>query len=147
MRILGLDYGDYNIGVAVSDDSLKIALGVETITRESEIAIKKTIRRLEEIIKEYDINKIVLGYPITMNSEESERCQKTILFKERLERNFKKVEIILCDERFTTKLATDVLKSSNYKKDYKTIVDTISAQLILQTYLDMICNKNNYNKN
>ncbi len=142
MRILGLDYGSKTVGVAISDELGLIASGVETITRDNEVSIKKTIKRLEEIIKENGIKKIILGYPKNMNGTEGERCKKTADFKARLERNFKKVEVILWDERLSTKVSIDILNESKMnKKEHKKVVDKMAAMYILQGYLDS-CKKN-----
>ncbi len=142
MRILGLDYGSKTVGVAISDELGLIATGIETITRDNEVSIKKTVKRLEEIIKEHSIKKIVLGYPKNMDGTEGERCEKTADFKARLERNFKRVEVILWDERLSTKVAIDILNESKMnKKDHKKVVDKMAAMYILQGYLDS-CKRN-----
>lgn len=147
MRILGLDYGSKTVGVAISDTRLIIATPLETICRQDEKSIKKTIKRLEVIIKEEKVTKIILGYPINMNGTEGERCIKTKEFKERLERNFKKTEVILKDERLSTKFATMILdKSSTKKSKQKKVVDKIAASFILQGYLDAIANNTEENK-
>ncbi len=138
-KILGLDYGSKTVGVAISDELGLIASGVETITRDNEISIKKTIKRLEEIIKENNVKKIVLGYPKNMDGSEGERCQKTAEFKARLERNFKKVEVVLWDERLSTKFVTNILIESKVnKKEHKKVVDKMAAMYILQGYLDSL---------
>ncbi len=142
MKILGLDYGSKTVGVAISDELGLIASGIETITRDNEVSIKKTIKRLEEIIKENNIKKIVLGYPKNMDGSEGERCEKTTEFKARLERNFKKVEVVLWDERLSTSFATKVLYEGKVdKKDHKKVIDKMAAMYILQGYLDSIKNK------
>ncbi len=139
MRILGLDYGSKTVGVAISDELSLIARGVETITRDNEISIKKTIKRLDEIIKENGVQKIVLGYPKNMDGSEGERCEKTVEFKNRLERNFKKIEVILWDERLSTKIATQALCDGNVNRnEHKKVVDKVAAMYILQGYLDYI---------
>ena len=77
MRILGLDYGSRTVGVAVSDGLLLTAQGVETIERKDENKLRKTCARIEELIKEYEVTKIVLGLPKNMNNTEGERVAKT----------------------------------------------------------------------
>ena len=137
MRVLGLDYGSKTIGVAVSDPFLSTALGLETIRRPDEGAIKKSVSRLKEIISEYDINKIVIGYPKHLNNEESERCAKTAEFGERLKRNFKNIEIIYFDERLSSVFAEKELASAGVKKaKIGEIIDMTAAVVILQNYLD-----------
>ncbi len=146
MRILGLDYGDKNIGVAFSDSLNIIANGLETIRRPDEISIKKSISRLKEIIKEYQIILIVLGYPKNMNNSEGFRCEKTLEFKARLERNFKKIPVELWDERLSTIGSKRILQEANLSsKKIKNIIDMQSAVYILQNYLDYK-NKNKNNE-
>ncbi|MCL2852624.1 MAG: Holliday junction resolvase RuvX [Defluviitaleaceae bacterium] len=138
-RILGLDYGDRTVGVAVSDPSWLIAVPVETVTRPDEISIKKTIARLSQIINTYSISTIVLGYPRNMDGTEGFRCAKTKEFKARLERNFKRVEVVLWDERLTTMLADRYLETlSKDKRDR--VIDQAAACSILQSYLDCLRN-------
>ena len=134
-RILGLDYGEKTIGVAVSDPLLITANGIEIIRRSDEKSIKKSLVRLSEIISEYEITKIVLGFPKNMNNSEGIRCEKTHDFKARLERNFKKIPVILWDERLSTVSANLVLKDLDFTKR-KEVVDKVAATYILQGYLD-----------
>jgi len=142
-RILGLDYGDKTVGVAVSDPLMLTAAPLETIVRPDEISIKKTIARLSEIIKEYEVRTIVLGYPRNMDGSEGFRCAKTNEFKARLERNFKRIDIILWDERLSTMFADRHLENvSKSKRDR--VIDQAAASAILQNYLDYI--RQNTNK-
>ncbi|MCL2617064.1 MAG: Holliday junction resolvase RuvX [Defluviitaleaceae bacterium] len=141
-RILGLDYGDKTVGVAVSDPLLLTATPLETITRPNDISIKKTVARLSEIIKTYNIHTIVLGYPKNMDGSEGFRCAKTNDFKARLHRNFKRAEIILWDERLTTIQADRYLEALNRHKRGR-VVDQAAACIILQGYLDYIKNQTN----
>lgn len=134
-RILGLDYGEKTIGVAVSDPLLITASGVETIHRKDEKSIKKSIARLSEIIKEYEISTIVLGFPKNMNNTLGDRCEKTLEFKSRLERNFKRVPVILWDERLSTVSANYSLVDLDFKKR-KEVIDKVVAVYILQGYLE-----------
>ncbi len=138
-RILGLDYGEKTVGVAISDPLGITAQSLETITRKDEISIKKTVHRIGEIIKEYNVNCIVLGFPKNMDNSEGERCNKTILFKERLERNFKRIPVILWDERLST-IASErgLFEAGLNSKERKQVVDKIAAGFILQGYLDNI---------
>ena len=138
-RILGLDYGDRTVGVAVSDPLLLTATPLETITRPSDVSIKKTIARLSDIIKTYDIRTIVLGYPKNMDGSEGFRCAKTHEFKARLERNFKRVDVVLWDERLTTMLADRYLEPLN-KSERKRVIDQAAASVILQSYLEYVKN-------
>ena len=85
-RIIGLDYGSKTVGVAVSDPLGFTAQGLETITRKDENKLRKTYARIEALIREYEAEQIVLGYPKNMNDTEGERVEKTLAFKEALER-------------------------------------------------------------
>ncbi len=142
MRIMGIDYGDKNVGIALTDPTRTIASAYEIIRRDDEVAIKKTIRRIGEIIKENDVTEIVLGYPKNMDGSEGFRCEKTILFKERLERNFKKIPIHLWDERLSTKGAThSLVEASLNKQEQKEVIDKMAAVFILEGYLISLRNK------
>ena len=136
MRILGLDYGSKTVGVAVSDPLGITAQGVETIVRKDENKLRQTCARIEELIKEYEIEEIVLGYPKNMNNTAGERAEKTEAFKAMLERRTGK-PVILWDERLTTIAAERVLMESGVRRENrKAVVDKIAAVLILQGYLD-----------
>ena len=100
-RIIGLDYGSKTVGVAVSDPLGFTAQGLETITRKDENKLRKTYARIEALIREYEAEQIVLGYPKNMNDTEGERVEKTLAFKEALERRTG-LEVILWDERMST---------------------------------------------
>ena len=78
MRIIGLDFGSKTVGVAVSDELLITAQGIEIVRRKSENKLRQTLARIEELIKEYNVEKIVLGFPKNMNNSEGERCEKTL---------------------------------------------------------------------
>ena len=136
MRIMGLDFGSRTTGVAVSDPLGITAQGVETIVRKDENKLRQTCARIEELIKEYEIEEIVLGYPKNMNNTAGERAEKTEVFKAMLERRTGK-PVILWDERLTTIVAERVLMESGVRRENrKAVVDKIAAVLILQGYLD-----------
>lgn len=136
MRIIGLDFGSKTVGVAVSDELLITAQGVEIIRRKSEGKLRQTLARIEELIAEYQVEKIVLGYPKNMNNSEGERCEKTLEFKVMLERRTG-LEVILWDERLTTVAADKaMMEASIRREDRKNYVDKIAAVFILQGYLD-----------
>ncbi len=138
MRILGLDYGSVTVGVAVSDSLLITAQPVEVIKRKSETKLRQTLARLEEIIAEYEVDKIVLGYPKNMNNTLGERVERTEEFKEKLEKRMG-LEVILWDERLTTVSAMEVLKEGGVRRENrKAYVDKIAAVFILQGYLDSL---------
>ena len=138
MRILGLDYGSKTVGVAICDPLGIIAQKLETITRKEENKLRKTCARIEEIIKEYQVEKIVLGLPMHMNDHIGERGEKTLAFKEMLERRTN-LEVVLWDERLSTYEAENILMELNVPyKDRKDYVDQIAAAVILQGYLDSL---------
>ncbi len=137
MRILGIDYGDKNVGIAISDPTNTIASPLEIIRRDKEESIKATVRRIGEIITEYEVSKIVIGYPLNMDGSEGFRCEKTTMFKERLHRNFKKMPIHLWDERLSTIGATHSLIEANLNKcEQKEVIDKMAAVFILQGYME-----------
>lgn len=140
---MGLDYGSVTIGVAVSDALLLTAQGVEVIRRKQENKLRQTLARIESLIKEYDVDRIVLGYPKNMNNTIGERALKSEEFAEILTRRTG-LEVILWDERLTTVAANQVLDQSgiNYKEK-ALVVDKLAAVLILQGYLDNLSFKKN----
>ncbi len=143
MRIMGLDYGSKTVGVAISDPLLITAQGVEIIRRDSENKIRKTLARIETLIAENDVQKIVLGYPKNMNDTIGERAQKTEAFKEDLERRTG-LEVVLWDERLTTVAAhKSMIESGIRREDRGKYVDEIAAMMILQGYLDSLSNGRN----
>lgn len=138
MRILGLDYGSKTVGVAVSDPLLITAQGVEIIRRDSENKIRKTYARIEELCREYEVEKIVLGYPKNMNGTDGERAEKTLKFKEDVERRTG-LPVIMWDERLTTVSADKAMMESGIRREHrKEFVDEIAAMLILQNYLESV---------
>lgn len=138
MRILGLDFGSKTVGVAVSDELLLTAQGLEIVRRQSPGKLRQTLARIEEIIKEYQVEKIVLGYPKNMNNTEGDRCEKTKEFLAMLERRTG-LEVILWDERLTTVAADRTMMESGIRREHrKEYVDEIAAIFILQGYLDYL---------
>ena len=138
MRIMGLDYGSKTVGVAISDSLLLTAQGIETIERKEENKLRKTLARIETLVKEYEVEKIVLGLPLNMNDSIGERAEKTLEFKAMLERRTG-LEVILWDERLTTVEAEQILIESNVRReDRKKYIDKIAAGFILQGYLDSL---------
>ena len=140
MRILGLDYGSKTVGVAISDPMLITAQGLEIIRRESEGKIRKTYQRIEEICKEYNVEKIVLCHPKNMDGTDGERAFKTFEFKEALERRTG-LPVILWDERLTSVSAENIMIESKIRRENrKQYVDEIAAMVILQNYLESLHN-------
>ncbi len=137
MRILGLDYGSKTVGVAISDPFGWTAQGLEIIRREKENKLRKTYARIEEIIAEYQVTEIILGYPVMLQSgDEGVRVEMTTLLKENLERRTG-LKITFRDERLTTVAANEAMEDAGIPKhQWKEYVDMVAAQIILQGYLD-----------
>lgn len=141
MRIMGLDYGAKTVGVAVSDELLLTAQPVETIRRERETKLRKTLARIEELMEEYQVDKVVIGLPKKLNNEEGERCERTREFAGMVEER-SGLEIVFWDERLTTISADAVLAEGGVAKDKrKEYIDKIAASLILKSYLESIAEK------
>jgi putative Holliday junction resolvase len=143
IRIMGLDFGSKTVGVAVSDPLGLTAQGLETITRTSENKLRRTLARIEELIAEYQVTSIVLGYPKNMNNTIGERAEKSLAFKEMLERRTG-LPVTMWDERLTTVAATRTLIEGGVRRENrKEYVDMIAAEYILQGYLDSLERKEN----
>ncbi|MGN0160706.1 MAG: Holliday junction resolvase RuvX [Lachnospiraceae bacterium] len=136
MRVLGLDYGSKTVGVAVSDPMMITAQAVETITRNEENKLRKTLARIEELCREYEVEKIVLGLPKNMNNTMGDRAEKSMEFKAMLERRTG-LPVVMWDERLTTVSAERVLQESGVRRENrKEYIDRIAAVFILQSFLD-----------
>ena len=139
MRILGIDYGEARVGIAVTDSLNITAQGLETIQRNR--TDKVILRRLDEIFEIYDVDTIVVGMPLNMNGTISERAKITEEFVHKLKCKYNKLKIEKIDERLTT---VEAHKTMNFldinKNKKKNIVDTISAVYILETYLNKLKN-------
>ena len=141
MRILGLDYGSKTVGVAISDPLGFTAQGVETIWRKQENKLRQTLARIEAITEEYQVTEIVLGYPKNMNNKVGERAEKSLEFKEMLERRTG-LPVIMWDERLTTMAADRTLEETGvHKENRKEFLDQVAAVFILQGYLDSLAHK------
>ena len=137
MRKLGIDYGDSRVGVAITDELGITAQGLETIHHNGND--KVVLRRLEEILEQYQIDTIVIGLPLNMNGTKSERVEITEKFIHKLKCKFNKVKIETVDERLTTVAAHKTMNYHNINKyEKRNIVDTISAVYILVTYMNKI---------
>lgn len=138
MRAIGLDYGTKTVGVAISDALGLTAQAVETIERKEENKLRRTCARIEELIREYGVDRIVLGLPKHMNNDIGERAEKAMEFGRMLERRTG-LEVIMWDERLTTVAAERVLIESNVRRENrKKYIDKIAAVFILQGYLDSV---------
>ena len=138
MRIMGLDYGSKTVGVAMSDPLGITAQAVETIWRKDENKLRKTCARIEELISEYEVERIVLGLPKHMNNDLGERAEKALAFGEMVKRRTG-LEVVMWDERLTTVEAERTLIENNVRRENrKQYIDKIAAVFILQGYLDLI---------
>lgn len=147
MRIMGLDFGSKTVGVAVSDGLFITAQGIEIVRREQENKLRRTLARIEELIKEYQVDKLVLGLPKNMDGSLGERAEKTMEFKAMLERRTG-LEVILWDERLTTVAADKLMMEAGVRRENrKDYVDSIAATFILQGYLDKMSFERNGESN
>ena len=136
MRIIGIDYGDARVGVAVSDPLGYTAQGVETVPNK---VYSKMFERVTQIIKEYNAEKIVIGLPKNMNGTLGPRGEISQKFADEIKSVFPETQIILWDERLSTVQAAGILNVTNTRgKDRKNVIDTVAASIILQSYLDSI---------
>ena len=136
-----MDYGAKTVGVAISDELLLTAQPVETIQRDRETKLRKTLARIEELLEEYDVEKVVVGLPKKLNDEEGERCGKTREFAQMVHQR-SGLEVIFWDERLTTVLADAALAEGNVaRENRKEYIDKVAASLILKSYLESIAEK------
>ena len=135
MRYLGLDLGTKTLGISVSDETKTIASTLKTL-RFSENNNDEILDELKEIVKEFNIEKIVLGLPKNMNNTLGDRALATLEFQKKLE-DLLNIEVIMQDERLSTVSAHNYLLEANMsRKKRKNVVDKMAANIILQTYLD-----------
>ena len=135
MRILGIDYGDARTGIAITDALNITVQGLETIHNQGSDRV--ILRRLDEILEQYEVDTIVIGKPINMNGTPSERTEITEKFIHKLKCKFPKISIETIDERLTTVAAHKTMNYLNIDKNKKKqLVDTISAVYILETYMN-----------
>ena len=137
MRILGIDYGDARTGIAITDPLNITVQGLETIHNNGSDRV--ILKRLDEILAQYDIDTIVVGKPINMNGTSSARTEITEKFIHKLKCKYNMLKIEIIDERLTTVAAHKTMNFLDINKNKKrNIVDTISAVYILETYLNKI---------
>ena len=135
MRYLGLDLGTRTLGVAISDTTHTISSSLKTI-RFEEQDYDSAILELKEIVKELNVEKIVLGFPKNMNNTIGQSGERTLLFKEKIEKELN-IEVVMQDERLSTVEATNyMLEANTSRKMRKQKIDGLAANIILQTYLD-----------
>ena len=141
-----MDYGSKTIGVAISDPLGITAQGIEIIRREEENKLRKSLRRVEELAKEYEVSEIVLGFPKNMNNTIGERAEKSLQGKEALERRLG-LPVVMWDERLTTVEANRTLMETGVRRENRgKYVDMIAAVFILQGYLDAKANPGQLSK-
>ena len=135
MRKLGIDYGDARVGLAITDELNITVQGLETILRNG--SDKVILKKLDEIFEKYEVDTIVVGMPFNMDGSISERAKITEEFVHKLKCKYNKIKIETIDERLTTVEAHRTMNFLDVKKNKKkNIVDTISAEYILETYLN-----------
>ena len=140
MRVLGLDYGSKTVGVAVSDPLGLTAQRVETIWRKQENKLRRTLARIEELVKEYQAERIVIGLPRNMNYTIGERAEKSLEFGEMVEKRTG-LPVIMWDERLTTREAERALMEAGVRRENrKEYLGCVAVVLILQGYLDSLSN-------
>lgn len=131
---MGIDYGDARVGIAVSDPLLFTAQGIKTLPNK---VFDKMLESLDEIYDEYKPEKIVLGFPKNMDGSVGFRGEITLEFKAVLKKRYKDSEVVLYDERLSTVMADRFLSATNTRgSGRKKVIDTVSATVILQNYLD-----------
>ncbi len=136
MRIMGIDYGDARVGVAVSDALGITAQGVATVPNK---VYSKMLERLAALVNEYNTSTVVIGLPKNMDGSEGERCDVTKAFASDLNNKCPEIQIIFRDERLSTVQAAGILNVTNTRgKDRKNVIDTVAACIILQDYLNSI---------
>lgn len=136
MRVMGLDYGSKTVGVAISDELRMTAQPIETICRDRESKIRRTLVRIEELQKEYDVGLIVVGLPLNMDDSIGERAEAAMAFRERLERRLS-LPVVLSDERLTTVEAQEALREMGIPwQEQKRYIDQIAAVLILREFME-----------
>ena len=136
MRIMGIDYGDSRVGIALSDPLGITAQGLTTLPNK---VYKLMLKNIINLVSEHSVDKIVLGMPKNLNGTLGERADVTESFLADLKRELPDMEIVLWDERLTTVQAAGILNVTNTRgKDRKNVIDTVAASIILQSYLDYI---------
>ncbi len=134
MRILSIDYGDARAGIAITDELNITVQGLLTIHHNKNDKI--ILAKLDEILNEYNISTIVVGMPLNMDGSKTERAAITEKFIHKLKCKYNKINIESIDERLTTVQAHRTMRALNIKdKNKRNIVDTISAEYILEAYL------------
>lgn len=131
MRIIGLDWGTVRVGIAMSDEEKKLAFPLQYT-----LETKKAIEEIQKLVTEYEVEKIVLGLPLSLSGKETASTKKVRQFGAKLEKILN-IKIDYFDERFSTVASTQALHEQEIKeKEQRTIKDNIAAALLLQKYLE-----------
>lgn len=133
MRVLGLDFGEKRIGVSVSDELGLTAQGITTIIRKNN---KQVMDELKQVIYRYQVEQVVIGYPLRLDGSEGIQCEKVNHFGRYIETAFG-LPVVKWDETLSSQAAEDVLREADvHWKKRRLVVDKVAATLILQSYLD-----------
>jgi putative Holliday junction resolvase len=131
MRVLGLDWGTVRIGVAMSDEEQRMAFPLQNVLEN-----KTALTEIKKLVNEYEIRKVVLGLPLSLDGSQTESSEKVKKFAKQLEQELELV-IEYVDERFSTVASTKSLQQQKIKeKDQRQIKDNVAAALMLQQYLE-----------
>ena len=137
-RLLGVDFGDVRTGLAVSDAARFLASGLETIKPGS---MTKMAEAVAEAARAHGVVGIIVGLPVNMNGSQGERAEHARMFATMLDERVGELPILLLDERMTTMAASRFLNETNTRgQKRKQVIDTLSAQIILQNALDRLKN-------
>ena len=133
MRLLGIDYGTRRIGLAISDATGMIARPLDTIQR---TALEDDLKKIEAAIEQFQPGEIVIGLPVSMNGQSSEKTEEVINFIDKMKKSIK-IPIAQWDERLTTVIGERMLIDSGVRRENrKNMIDKVAAVVILQSYLD-----------
>ena len=136
MRIMGIDYGDSRVGIAVSEPLGFMAQGIRTLPNK---VYQKMLDSIVDIANEYQVTSIVIGLPKNMDGSLGFRADITMKFADDLKKRLPETEFVFQDERLTTVQASTFLNATNTRgKSRKNVIDTVAAEIILQSYLDSI---------
>jgi len=147
MRVLGIDYGDKAVGLAISDEMGVVARGLPTIIRDHTKKKWAFIPLIAEIVRNNNVGTVVVGLPINKNFTMGQQGTKTLEFKEKLCNHIPGVDVVLRDERFTTAIAERILLEADVSRKRRgQVIDKMAATIILQDYLDEVKNRQTKDK-
>ena len=152
-KILGIDYGDFTIGLAIYNEETDFTYPYKTIFRDKANVLRKSLREIVEIIEKENINEIVIGLPLNADATSGERVEKVKTFAKMLETklieaseaigvseavvaSYKSPSIHFQDERYSTREAREILRDRGIKKsEEKKYIDQVAAEIILNDYI------------